>query len=148
MQCNQLHKSLNSYLNKSLGQDATHDFSLHLKECASCAQMVQEIEQTMSLLDKPKRLEVDPFMHTRIIAQLDSQNESKSVRFAQIFQPIVLGAMIMVGVYLGIGLGSQFYAEDSLNKSKAYDIESQLSDLGFALAESDRDVFEQFLSTE
>lgn len=148
MKCKEIHKSLNSYLNKSLGQDAEHNFRLHLKECASCAQMVQEIKQTMSLLDKPKRLEVDPFMHTRIIAQLDSQNESKSIRFAQIFQPIVLSAMIMVGVYLGIGLGSQFYAEDSLNKSTAYDIESQLSDLGFALAESDRDVFEQFLSTE
>lgn len=148
MQCKQLNNSLNSYLNKRLGQDAKHDFNLHLKECASCAQMVQDIEQTMSLLDRPNKLEIDPFMHTRIIAQLDSQKATTSIGFRRVFKPIVLSTIIMFGVYLGIGLGNQFYVEDSLNKGRTNDIESQLFELGFVLAESNKDVFEQFLATE
>ncbi|MBC35649.1 MAG: hypothetical protein CL663_06395 [Bacteroidetes bacterium] len=127
MNCKEIHNKLNAYLESSLDDDQLRDFNMHLDACDTCKKVVSEMELTMQILDRPVKLEADPFMHTRIIAELENESETVKWKFKQVLQPVLLGMIILVGVYLGIGLGNRFYDEDVFSNQQ--DSEVNLIDL-------------------
>jgi predicted anti-sigma-YlaC factor YlaD len=145
MNCKEIHKNLNAYLDDHLDTKSRGEFDLHMKECASCNQVVSEVKATLTLLGSSKELEPDPFMHTRIIAELERENEMPwSVQ--KILQPIMLSVLILTGVYLGVGLGNRFYNEDGFNQRDS-EMEFQVSDLEISFDEFNDEMM-QFLITE
>jgi predicted anti-sigma-YlaC factor YlaD len=146
MNCKEIHNRLNAYLESSLDESQLSDFNMHLSACPSCQKAVEEVKLTYALLESPKKIEADPFMHTRIMASLEDQAETKRWRFRQILQPVMVSLLIITGVYLGIGLGNRFYDEDVLNASQDNKITIQEVDVNsYASIASE---IESFLLTE
>ena len=110
-----------------MNDDQLKAFNMHLDACDMCKKVVSEMELTMQILGRPVKLEADPFMHTRIMAELENESEAAKWKFKQVLQPVLLGVIILIGVYLGIGLGNRFYDEDVFSNQQ--DSEVNLIDL-------------------
>jgi hypothetical protein len=75
----------------------------------------EEVEKTISLLDKIEEIDANPFLFTRIKAELDSKkikSEKKSVELIfRILRPVLIAALILFNVYSVIS----FYQSSSSN---------------------------------
>ncbi|MBU1013139.1 MAG: hypothetical protein KKG99_09030 [Bacteroidetes bacterium] len=112
MKCKKVHKLINPFLNGSMDVEKSGLFHSHLSECRSCEKLVREMSSTLSILDKQKRVIPDPFMHTRILQEIENR-QSTNVLFniRRILQPIMVAAILIIGIYIGIGLGNSYVSE-------------------------------------
>lgn len=146
MICKEVHKKMNSYLSQELASEQLQAFELHLKDCASCRQLISEVKSTMSLIDRPEKLSTDPFMFTRIQAQIENRNSETSRNWKRVLQPIAIAMIMCIGLFSGISLGSKYYSNSFQLNAEEYEIESQDEDIYLnALA---YESIESFLLTE
>jgi len=112
MKCKEVHKLITPFLNGSMDVKKSELFHSHLTECSSCEKLVKELSATLSILDKQKRVLPDPFMHTRILQEIENrQNTSVLLSVMRILQPIMVAAILVIGIYLGIGLGNSYVSK-------------------------------------
>jgi len=62
---------------------------------------MEYLRETLSLLDKEKTVQVDPFLFTRIQGRLEYIGKEKS----RILKPLFIAAALIVGLFSGILLG-------------------------------------------
>lgn len=112
MKCKEVHKLIAPFLNGSMDVKKSELFHSHLLECRSCDQLVRELSATLSILDEQKKLSPDPFIYTRILQEIENR-QSTSVVFSirRILQPIIVAAILIIGIYIGIGLGNSYVSE-------------------------------------
>ena len=112
MKCKEVHKLIGPFLNGSMDVKKSGLFRSHLSECRSCEKLVGELSATLSILDEQKRILPDPFMHTRIWQEIENRQKTNvlfSIR--RIVQPIMVAAILIIGIYIGIGLGNSYVSE-------------------------------------
>lgn len=144
MICKEVHKKMNSYLMLELSKDQLKAFELHLKDCASCNRLISELKSTMSLVDHTEKLKADPFMFTRIQAQIENRNTETTKSWKKILQPIAIAMIMSVGLFSGISLGSKYYNDSFQLSAEESEIEDQDLYLNVLVFES----IESFLLTE
>jgi predicted anti-sigma-YlaC factor YlaD len=146
MICKEVHKKMNSYLNQELAAKQLQAFELHLKDCASCRQIINEVKTTMSLIDRTEKLSSDLFMFTRIQAQIENRYPESSRNWTRLLQPIAIAMLMGIGIISGISLGSKYYSNSFQLHAEEYEVDSQDEDLYLnALA---YESIESFLLTE
>jgi hypothetical protein len=146
MICKEVHKKMNSYLSDELATEQLTAFELHLTNCASCRYLISEVKKTISLVDKTEKLSADPFMFTRIQAQIENRDVKTSRHWQKLLQPIALAIIMGVGLYSGISLGAKYYNDSFQLNAEASEIGYQDDDLYLnALA---YESIESFLLTE
>ncbi len=146
MICKEVHKKINSYLSRELDSKQLQAFELHLKDCTSCRQLISEVKSTMSLVDRPEKLLADPFMFTRIQAQIENRDVETSRNWKRVLQPIAIAMIMGIGLFSGISLGSKYYTNSFQLNAQEYVTDSQDEDLYLnALA---YESIESFLLTE
>lgn len=112
MKCKEVHKLIGPFLNGLLDEKKSKLFHSHLSECNSCEKLVNEMSATLLILDNQKRLLPDPFMHTRIMQEIENRKHTNVVfRLGRILQPIMVAAILIIGIYVGIGLGNSYTSE-------------------------------------
>ena len=80
----------------------------HLETCAPCATQLQELRQTMALLDEWKAPEPSPHFDTRLQARLREERDAESARasrgwFAWLPRPaLAIAAAFLVAVGVGV----------------------------------------------
>jgi predicted anti-sigma-YlaC factor YlaD len=113
MKCKEIHQGINSYLDKKLEADSLDLFNSHLKACSSCKRLVDEVSATWSGIDQVEKLQSDPFLYTRIMQEVENRTLTGVSRAIQrILQPMVAAAILVIGIYIGVGLGNN-YSMDS-----------------------------------
>jgi len=112
MKCKEVHKLINPFLNGMMDVEKSELFYKHLSDCSSCEKLVSEMSATLSILDNKNRLVQDPFMHTRIMQEIENrQNATIFFSVRRILQPTMVAAILIIGIYLGIGLGNSYVSE-------------------------------------
>ena len=113
MKCKKIHTKIDPYLNGLLDEKELELFESHLKECVSCKQLVSEVFATLKSINHKNRLQPDPFLYTRLMQKIENRKENRLfAKIQRILQPITVAAIIIVGIYLGIGLGNSYMSED------------------------------------
>lgn len=129
MICKEVHKKMNSYLSQELAPEQLQAFELHMKDCASCRHSISEVKTTISLLDKKKKLSADPFMFTRIQAQIENRDIITSRNWQKVLQPVAIAMIMGLGLFSGIGLGSKYYNDSFQLNAEETEIGKQDDDL-------------------
>ncbi len=146
MICKEVHKKMSSYLSQELNEKQLQSFELHTKDCASCRQLISEINTTLSFVDRTDNLSADPYMFTRIQAKIENRDTKISRNWKRVLQPIAIVLFMGVGLFSGISLGSKYYNDSFYQNAENAQTDSQDEDIYLnALA---YESIESFLLTE
>lgn len=65
--------------------------------------IIEEVNKTISLLDKVEIIEANPFLLTRIKAELEANNKKPKLKFYEIFlkvlSPVIIALLLLVNIY-------------------------------------------------
>jgi hypothetical protein len=86
--------------------EPTAEQKLHLASCAACGEKLEQIRQSMSLLDEWQAPGPSPYFDVRLQASLREEMAKPQTGWLQWFRRPVLAAALML--LLGIGVGSFF----------------------------------------
>lgn len=129
MKCREVRKRLTDYASGDLKPATYTVVRKHLELCAECSALLEELNSTMELIDKRKRLEPNPFLYTRIKEKLsDSGKDEVRLRvpvYKRILQPIMLSLIMAGALFTGIKIGNtmvkkQEQALNSIEETKYY----------------------------
>ena len=129
MKCREVRKRLTDYASVDLKPTTYTVVRKHLELCAECSALLEELNSTMELIDKRKRLEPNPFLYTRIKEKLsDSGKDEVRLRvpvYKRILQPIMLSLIMAGALFTGIKIGNtmvkkQEQALNSIEETKYY----------------------------
>ena len=84
--------------------EPTADESTHLASCTSCAEQLQAMRSTMSLLDEWQVPEPSPYFDTRLQARLREEVAKPQAGWLRWFRRPVLAAALTVIMGIGVGL--------------------------------------------
>jgi len=111
----------------------TPEESKHLETCAECAQQLNGMRSTMSLLDEWQAPEPSPYFDVRLQARLREEMAKPQVGWLSWFRRPVLAAALTVLMGVGVGLfftrGSGIYNPPPDLKSDNFEPGSAVSDL-------------------
>lgn len=82
----------------------TPEIDQHLRSCEPCATKLQELRQTMALLDEWKAPEPSPYFDTRLQARLREEKAAKAVGWMQWLRRPALALSLTVMMVVGISL--------------------------------------------
>ena len=116
--CKKIQRDLIFFFYKELPEVQYQIIEAHLQECKKCNLVFIKLQRTLSIIEIEKQTEVNPFIYTRIqqkIAQIENkQTETElSPIFKRIFQPILVAAVIVVGLLLGIFIGNHYQTNNN-----------------------------------
>jgi len=77
MNCKQFSKVMGEYVNRTLGEEIASGAEAHLKDCAKCASLVRELENTSRLVRSLEREAVPAGFEARLKARLASPRVSE-----------------------------------------------------------------------
>lgn len=145
MKCKEIHNQINPYLNGLLDEEKLRLFQAHLDECVLCKQLVIEVSATMISADGDEKLMADPFLSTRLIQIIENRKENKLWSGVQrILQPVAMVSLLLVGAYLGIGLGNNYVT----GRDNLMNTESETLVADFLFNDIDFESIELFLLEE
>ena len=124
--------------------EATADESKHLAGCDACASKMEELRQTMALLDEWQTPEPSPYFDVRLQARLREEMAKPQAGWLQWFRRPVLAAALTVLMGVGVGM---FFARGGFNP--ANDVASVDSAPGTAVSdlqalEKNHDLYSDF----
>jgi hypothetical protein len=86
--------------------EATAEQKSHLSECVACEAKLEEIRQSMALLDEWRAPEPSPYFDVRLQAHLREETAKPQTGWRQWFRRPVVAAVLTL--LIGIGVGSFF----------------------------------------
>lgn len=115
MNCKEVYIKIIQYLEGDMDEKTRILFMSHLRNCSLCEHLLNEVDATFNLYNNRDMLKTDPFMFTRITQEIENRRSSNSLssKYFHILRPMVVAAVLIIGIYLGIGLGEQYVAEEN-----------------------------------
>lgn len=115
MKCKEVRKRLADYASGDLKPELYGIVGKHLETCQECSALIEQLNSTMELIDKRKKLEPNPFLYTRIKEKLSDSAENEVLIqvpvFKRILQPIVLSLLMTGALFTGIKIGNIVVSE-------------------------------------
>lgn len=112
MKCKQASKYLRLEINES-------DFSEHLKSCAECGPVFSLINETMNLLDE--EIEIPIGLTEKVLKQKNKLGSVTAHFRIDLSKYLQLAAVVAVGIFLGVALGTRANPEIFLSKKMKKD---------------------------
>ena len=118
MVCKKIQQDLIFFFYKELSNEKELIIETHLQECEKCELVFLKLKRTLSIIEIEKQTEVNPYIYTRIQEKI-SQIENKQTEiqrtpvFKRIFQPILVAAVIIVGLILGVFIGNYYQTNNN-----------------------------------
>ncbi|MFC2087031.1 anti-sigma factor family protein [Bacteroidota bacterium] len=111
MNCKKCIENLNLYLQGDMPEDMKSGMKTHLDECEECKATYVSIQVTEKLIMEESAVQSNPFLATRIMATIESQEEnilvSKKVpAFNRILQPVFVTVLILAAMLIGVLAGN------------------------------------------
>ena len=100
----------------------------HLKTCSKCSFALNEIRLTMAVIDEEKKMEVNPFLYTRIEQKLNElkteKGRNKTVPSLNIIlKPVYIVVFILVAAFIGMFVWNNLKInQNSKTKTTVYSI--------------------------
>jgi predicted anti-sigma-YlaC factor YlaD len=117
MNCKTVQNKMTAYRAEVLEKEVMSEITGHIEGCAACQKIYAELNETLNLIDKRKRLDENPYLYTRIKQRLESEKILKpKSAFKRILQPAFLSLLILFSVYFGIQLGLSYQIDSVENE--------------------------------
>jgi predicted anti-sigma-YlaC factor YlaD len=134
MKCKTLHKKLIFFLENDLPEREAEEIKEHLNECPECRAFAEYMQQTLSVLQKEKSPEVNPFFYTRLKARMESRESLPKLNvqekvWIKILQPAFFTLLLLAGIYTGIKIGGAAQTDVKYNSYSESEIFSYLDEM-------------------
>jgi len=133
MDCSFINSNLFAILENTLSPGEQLEIDLHCKSCQECTRVISGFNETMSLIDKDKSKEINPFASTRILQRIESvwslQSEKKQRVFLHVLQPAVLTFSLFLAILIGFSLGKKGMSSITEKSSPEQELQSIRSEL-------------------
>ncbi len=127
MNCKEVKNNLIFYHYGELDKEQAQAIREHLAVCKTCARDYAKLSTVLNYAQAEAQTEPNPFIWTRIKAKLDKSAEYQPVPgWAKALQPVLLVALVVVGLFLGIQLG-KMYTQPASYKTVAYELPDEQS---------------------
>lgn len=104
MDCNKILNSALLYLDNELVEDDRVKFESHLKECAECEAIYENIAATYKIIETDNLVEANPFFYHKLKMKLEAKDESRVITiFTTVLKPLAIAASITLGIIIGNG---------------------------------------------
>lgn len=104
------------------GKLASHDNDMlekHVKECAVCSEYLASIKKFITIIEKQKKIDENPFLISRIEAGLVQREISRNRLYQRVLQPAFVFSIILISL-LGSYLISGPQSDTTYGPSQEY----------------------------
>ncbi|PKP11289.1 MAG: hypothetical protein CVU09_03170 [Bacteroidetes bacterium HGW-Bacteroidetes-4] len=111
MNCTECQTKITSYPEEKPSPETLQSMKTHLQSCKNCRALYAASVWVDTFVTEEKRIKVNPFMTTRVMAQIEKQTAlSPNSGLVRLLNPQVLlvAASIVLALFLGVSAGS-FY---------------------------------------
>lgn len=134
MECKAIEKKLLFYIEGELNDKDEIEVESHLLTCTTCKSKYNFIKGSMLLIESEKKMEINPFLYTRIQGKLDAPVVSRRQR---VFVPVLMTSVLVVGLFIGTLIG-QITVSPKLSNETNYEVaylfnDTQLEGLEYKL---------------
>lgn len=142
MNCNEIKEKLIFYVERSLDPENSTQVEKHLEYCHDCQSSFLYLKNALSVIEKEKTREINPYFSMKVMDRLKRQSGSKQISgifsFNRIYKPSLAFLLTGLAIYAGILLGGSYnnkYEITSREDSRANQIQTvadefYLNDLG------------------
>lgn len=105
MDCKLCETDLERYYRGNLPPEISSQVREHLKTCPRCAQSYRLLLVTENVIDEEKSLKGNPYLATRIMAELENENSRRAVArpsAQRILRPVLITVSLFIAITLGI----------------------------------------------
>ncbi len=116
MKCRKVEKRLSAYQDGEVSEGERLLIKAHLADCPECSKQYKELQQVWETLDNLPDIQAAPGFYSGIHRRIsDPRKDRSGVRIRRLFQvlpsPLAVGAPLLVGLLMGIYLGSVLLEE-------------------------------------
>ncbi len=105
MDCKLCENDLERYHRGKLPPEISFQIKEHLKSCPGCAQSYRLLLITENVIAEEKSLRGNPYLVTRIMAELENENSRRSVArpsVQRVLRPVLITISLFIAITLGI----------------------------------------------
>jgi len=109
MNCQLCQKELEDYRDGKLPGDLKTQVESHLNSCVTCSGIYRLENLADKVIDQEKELLPDPFIATRVMAFVDSLEDSRNKSgtvFSRVLKPVMVTVSMAAAIFFGILLGN------------------------------------------
>jgi len=121
MKCKEAHKQFLFLADDLLSETAHRELKQHIENCNDCELLYGKITSHYQLLAKDKIVSENPFFYSRLEKSIakKSQTVSKFRKLQTVIEPIILAAVIVLGLFIGIFIGNNTQMQADNDKIKS-----------------------------
>jgi len=108
MKCNILNSDLILYAERSLPAERRDLLESHVSECEECRAFLAFLVKSMTLIDKDKETDQNPFLYTRIMAKMEADEKQTWSQHKSFIPALVFSAIFLAGILGGIKIGKLY----------------------------------------
>ncbi|MCF8303491.1 MAG: zf-HC2 domain-containing protein [Bacteroidales bacterium] len=110
MKCREVHNKIYFFIDNDLAEEEASHIREHIGQCDSCRHLYEEMMATVSVIEREKQVEINPFFYTRLQQHIQN-NEPVYVRKPSLIRSLqwIPAALVIIGLVIGIILGNAYY---------------------------------------
>lgn len=106
MNCELCHKEFDAWHKDLLTPAMRDQVETHLKECSECNEFYKVQILTDRVIAREKGLQINPYLSTRVMAEIGKSQAESKVYFPHILRPVLMTLSMAAAVFLGVMMGS------------------------------------------
>jgi len=109
MNCQLCQKELDAYSEGRLPDDMKTQVEEHFKHCTDCAESYNLQLLAQTIINQEKVVSPDPYLTTRIMAQIENQEETVHETispFTRVLRPALIITSIAASIFFGVMIGN------------------------------------------
>jgi predicted anti-sigma-YlaC factor YlaD len=143
MNCKSCRNELDEYLGGRLTEKTRKEVEQHLGECSTCSLLLSRLRLADQVIESERNTESNPFLSTRVMAAIDSIENSRMVKplpsFAGKFlKPALITISVTAAVFLGIlagNIGRNYLAASQIPEEIVYLNDSDMESVSLYITE-------------
>ena len=121
MNCQICQKEIEAYFKGTLSEELRKRVEVHLKNCNNCTESYNVQFLTDMVIKEEKSIVSNPFLTTRIMAQIEEIELNRQVvrplpLYRRILRPALIGIFIAAAIVIGIAIGNIYTPSDATEK--------------------------------
>jgi predicted anti-sigma-YlaC factor YlaD len=111
MNCELCQKVLDAYQEGMLPEGTRSQVEVHLGECKECSESFQLVGLANRVMEDEKSMQSNPFLVTRIMANIDQLEQSHGSYqtlsvYQKVLKPVLLGFSVAAAIFFGVVMGN------------------------------------------
>ena len=106
MNCQLCREGLNAYREGNMAPGMKNQIKSHLETCKECSEIFRLEILTDRVIDYEKKMQVNPFLSTRVMAQIKDEETAGARQTRQILRPALIALSMAAAVFLGVTMGN------------------------------------------